>query len=348
MAKAVNVGNLIVGGENPVWIQSMTTTDTLDAAATKAQVDALAKAGCDLVRIAVSSIDEVNACRNFLSCTSVPLVADIQFDYRLAIACADAGFSKIRFNPGNIGSDSRVAEVAAACKRNRVPIRIGVNSGSLEKEAEASYGRTAEALAESALKHVALLEKHGFYEIIISAKASDVKMTVKANRILAEKSDYPLHLGVTESGSREYGLVKSAVGIGSLLADGIGDTVRVSLTGDPIQEISAAKMILKATGRYLKGCEIISCPTCSRCKYDITNILDDITSYVKNIDTPLKIAVMGCAVNGPGEAKDADLGVAGGKEKSVIFKKGQIFKTVDNASVAAELKTIIDGLCKKP
>ncbi|MCL2797296.1 MAG: (E)-4-hydroxy-3-methylbut-2-enyl-diphosphate synthase [Firmicutes bacterium] len=395
--RTIKVGLLTLGGGNRILIQSMTNTDTADAAATSAQVRALAFAGCDIVRIAVCSMEELAACipllrgrgqgtgdrgqlneelgiRNeewgsdlqrsnssdtphssLLVPNSLPpspeprapspiaLCADIQYDYRLAVACADAGFHKIRFNPGNIGGEKAVAEVVAACKANRVPIRIGVNMGSLEKEAEQKFGRTAKALAESALNHARLLEKCGFYDTVLSVKASDVKTMIAANRILAEKSDYPLHIGVTESGAGEYGLVKSAIGIGALLADGIGDTVRVSLTGDPVREIEAVRMILKATGKLDTGAEIISCPTCSRCKCDLSAVVADITEYAKPVRKPLKIAVMGCAVNGPGEAKDADLGVAFGPEKAAIFEKGKVVKTVKSSDAAAELKKIIES-----
>ncbi|MCL2062597.1 MAG: flavodoxin-dependent (E)-4-hydroxy-3-methylbut-2-enyl-diphosphate synthase [Firmicutes bacterium] len=344
MTKEIRIGKLIIGGGSRITVQSMTNTDTLNAAATKAQVEALAAAGCDIVRIAVSSADEISACAQLLKAAPVPLVADIQFDYRLAVLAADAGFNKIRFNPGNIGSEKKVAEVVAACKANRIPIRIGVNAGSLEKSVETRLGKTGEALAESALAHVHILEKHGFNDIVLSVKSSDVSVMLKANRILNQKTAYPLHLGVTESGLKTYGLVKSAIGIGALLADGIGDTVRVSLTGNPLEEIDAAKLILKAAGRLNTGCEIISCPTCSRCKVNLEQIACAVEAHVAAISAPLKIAVMGCVVNGPGEAKHADAGVAAGPSQSVLFKKGQVCKTVRNDQIIQELKKLIDEI----
>lgn len=342
--RVVKVKNLFIGGGNDILIQSMTNTDTLDHEKTLAQITTLYDVGCDIVRVAVSSEKELDACKNFLNKVQVPLVADIQFDYRLAVACADSGFDKIRFNPGNIGSEKNVLEVVSACKRNAVPIRIGVNAGSIDKNIAAQYGRSAMGLAQSALMHVDVLEKQGFNDIIVSVKSSSVEMMIEANRILAQQIDYPIHIGVTESGSREYGLVKSAIGIGSLLCDGIGDTIRVSLSGDPLQEIDAAKIILKAAGKKQDGVEIVSCPTCSRCKYDMMNVIDEIEDYAKPIKKPLKIAIMGCVVNGPGEASDADVGIAGGKDKSVIFKKGKVVMTAENARVVGELKKIIDEM----
>lgn len=342
--KVIKVKKLLLGGGNRILVQSMTNTDTLNHTDTIKQITDLKNAGCDIVRVAVSSMDELDACKSFLGNVDVPLVADIQFDYRIAIACADSGFDKIRFNPGNIGSKEKVKDVVSACKQNDIPIRIGVNGGSLEKDILDKYGKTASGICESALRHVSILEECGFNNIVLSVKASDVSTMVQANRLLSSKVDYPIHIGVTESGAREYGLVKSSIGIGSLLNDGIGDTIRVSLSGDPLQEIDAGKMILKAVGKLNEGCEIISCPTCSRCKYNMVDIIDDITAYVKDIKTPLKIAIMGCVVNGPGEAKDCDLGVAGGVDKAVLFLKGKVVKTVSNDSVLVELKKLIDSV----
>jgi len=343
MRKTVYVKNVAIGGNHPVVIQSMTNTDTLDVAATSCQIERLAKAGADIVRLAVSSQQEVLACKQMLACSPVPLVADIQFDYRLAVACADVGFGAIRFNPGNIGSEASVKEVVAACKHNNVPIRIGVNLGSLEKEIEHQYGRTAEALVESTLKHVHVLEKYDFSNIVLSAKASDVKVMIDANRQLHKKTLYPLHLGVTESGIAAYGTIKSAIGIGALLADGIGDTIRVSLTGDPCLEIPVAKDIVRASGRSKIGVEIVSCPTCSRCKYDMTPLVEAISKYTQDMSASLKIAIMGCVVNGPGEAKDADIGACGGAGKCALFKKGKVLQTVDAAQVEEALKKLIDS-----
>lgn len=344
MKKSVNVGKIKIGGGAKISIQSMTNTDTLNAEATTAQIDALAKRGCDIVRVAVSSKEEVEASKTIVAASKVPLVADIQFDYRLAIACADIGYNKIRFNPGNIGGEEKVKELVAACKANGVPIRIGVNGGSLEKEIIEKYGNCAEGLAESALSHVKILENCGFYDIVVSVKSSDVQIMTQANRILNERCPYPLHIGVTESGAYEEGLVKSAVGIGALLLDGIGDTLRVSLSGDPLQEIDAAKRILRAVGLDKDYCEIVSCPTCSRCRYDMMSVVDKVRELTKNVNKRMKIAVMGCVVNGPGEARDADLGVAGGKDKAVIFKKGEIVATLKSEEIIPYMEKAIQEL----
>lgn len=337
----IKIGNVIIGGGEPIAIQSMTNTPTSDVEKTINQINELIGAGCDIVRLAVSDMCEVSASKEILKRVKVPLVADIQFDYKLAIACSDIGFNKVRFNPGNIGSESNVSELVKACKINKTPIRVGVNSGSIEKDLLGKYGKTGEALAYSALNHVALLEKFGFHDIVVSVKASDINNMIAANRIISEKCDYPLHLGVTESGAYDYGLVKSAIGIGSLLSDGIGDTIRVSLTGNPVSEISAAKLILQSL-RLKEHCEIVSCPTCSRCKIDLLKIVDEVNAMTKGINKNLKIAVMGCVVNGPGEAKDADFGIAGGDGKGVIFKKGEIIKTVSESEIIPELKKLID------
>ncbi len=342
MKKTIKVGDVTIGGTAPVSIQSMTNTDTADTAATISQIRALAKEGCDIARLAVCNDEDMISCKKIMASAPIPLVADIQFDWKLAAACSELGFSKVRINPGNIGSDENVHKLVDVCKANSTPIRIGVNLGSLQKEISDKYGRTPEALCESALKHVALLEKFGFYDIVLSVKASDVNICTKAYRLLNDKTDYPLHLGITESGARTYGIIKSAMGIGSLLLDGIGDTVRVSLTGDPVCEVSVAKQILQALGKR-SGCEIISCPTCSRCKVDLEHIYEEVSKMLVNVDKPLKVAVMGCVVNGPGEAADADLGVAGGKERSVIFSRGKIIKTVSNDKIVSELKELIDG-----
>ncbi len=338
MIKTVKIKDLLIGGGNRITVQSMTNTKTADIDATCKQIRGLIDAGCDIIRLAVSNDEEVNACREYLRRFDAPLVADIQFDYKLAIKCSDIGFAKVRINPGNIGGEDKVHELVAACKSNRTPIRIGVNGGSLEKGA---VGRGAEALAESALRHVALLEKFGFDDIVISAKSSDVRVMIQANRILSDRCGYPLHLGVTESGDAEYGTIKSAIGIGALLADGIGDTIRVSLTGDPVSEVIAAKKILRAVGLDKNYCEIISCPTCSRCGYDLPEIVRQVREETKDIDFPLKIAIMGCVVNGPGEAKDADLGVAGGGDKAVLFTKGKVYKTIPMCDILPELRRMI-------
>lgn len=342
MTKAVKLGKITIGGGAPVSVQSMTNTPTLDSARTLAQIRALEKAGCDIVRIAVSSMEEIEACKRIIGKTAAALVADIQFDYRLAVAAADIGFDKIRFNPGNIGDESKVKEVVAACKANGVPIRVGVNGGSQEKEIK---GSGAKALVESALKHVAILEKCGFYDTVLSVKSSNVRTMTEAYEILHEKCDYPLHLGVTESGTKTRGIVKSSIGIGSLLLKGIGDTIRVSLTGDPVREVEAAKLILNSLGLMDGGVEIVSCPTCSRCEYDMERIVDRLESELGGLHKKLKVAVMGCVVNGPGEAKDADVALCGGKNgKAALYCKGKPLKTINADDAVSEILALIEKL----
>lgn len=340
--RKIKVGNLYIGGDAPVTVQSMTNTPTADYEATLAQIRALEAAGCDIVRLAVSSEDEVEACKKIIGKTVAPLVADIQFDYRLAVACADIGFDKIRFNPGNIGDESKVKEVVAACKRNGVPIRVGVNGGSLDKTLE-NVEDKAEALTESALKHVAILEKLGFYDTVISVKSSDVRTMIDAYERLHEQCDYPLHLGVTESGTKIRGIVKSSIGIGSLLLKGIGDTIRVSLTGDPVKEVEAARLILGAVGLNEGGVEIVSCPTCSRCRYDMEKVVDEVEKSVGRLKKNVKIAVMGCVVNGPGEAKDADIAVCGGGDgKAALYEKGRFVKSIAATDAAKEILALAE------
>ena len=342
LKRKVKVGNIEIGGGAPVSVQSMTNTQTADIEATVNQIKKLQKAGCDIVRLAVCDENDVNSCRKILSAVSVPLVADIQFDWKLAAACSEIGFAKVRFNPGNIGSNENVRKLTEVCKANGTPIRIGVNMGSLSKSVLDKYGRSAQALCESALEHAALLEKFGFYDTVLSVKASNVTECISAYKLLDEKCDYPLHVGITESGGGLQGIVKSSVGIGSLLAIGIGDTVRVSLTGDPVNEVIVAKKILQSLG-LRKGCEIISCPTCSRCKIDLSAIHDKVDKMLEGVDIPLKVAVMGCVVNGPGEAAEADFGVAGGGDgKSVLFRKGKALKTVANDEIIPELKKLLE------
>lgn len=342
MSRKVKIGNIEIGGGNPIAVQSMTNTITSDYNATLLQLQQLQNAGCDIARLAVNNAEDVETSKRLIKAISMPLVADIQFDYKLAIASADAGYAKIRFNPGNIGSEKNVAEVVAACKANNVPIRIGVNSGSLEKDVTKEFGFGSDAMVKSVQKHVSMLEKYGFYNIVLSAKSSNVKTTIDVYRKL-HAMDYPLHIGVTESGYSTMGIIKSAIGIGSLLADGIGDTVRVSLTGDPVQEISAASDILKAVGLKEDFCEIVSCPTCSRCKYNLESIVKELTDYTKNIKKKIKIAAMGCVVNGPGEARDADFGFAGGGNgQAVIFEKGIVVKKISTAEILDEIKRRID------
>ena len=327
--REVSIGRVRIGGQNKLAIQSMTNTDTHDADATITQIKALASAGCDIVRITVPDLEAAETVRVIKETgLNVPLVADIHFDYRVALRCAEYGIDKIRINPGNIGDDDRVKAVADACRTRHIPIRIGVNSGSLEKHILAKYGSpTADALTESALYHAGLLEKFGFEDIVISIKASTVPAMIAANRKLASVCDYPLHLGVTEAGGAEIGLVKSAAGIGSLICDGIGDTFRVSLTADPVKEVEAARKILNAIGVEGQcGLQIVSCPTCGRTKIDLIDLSARFEEAVKAeglTDLPVKVALMGCVVNGPGEAREADIGIAGGKGEALLFSHGE-------------------------
>ena len=346
--RAVAVGGVVIGGQAPIAIQSMTNTDTHNAAATLAQIRALEAAGCDVVRLTVPDLaaaETVSAIKE--AGVSIPLVADIHFDYRVAVACAERGVDKIRINPGNIGGEENVRAVVKACRAGKVPIRIGVNGGSLEKHILAKYGApTAEALVESALYHAQMLEKFDFYDTVISIKASEVSTMIAATRALAAKCDYPLHLGVTEAGDKEMGSIKSAIGIGSLLADGIGDTVRVSLTADPVEEIGAAKRIFSALGIEGQcGMNIVSCPTCGRTKIDLIALSARFREAVEReglSHLPLRVALMGCAVNGPGEAREADLGICGGNGEALLIAKGEILRKIPEGDVIdvliAELK----------
>ena len=341
--RKIRVGNVFIGGDAPIAIQSMTNTDTHDKYATLSQILSLERLGCDIVRITVPDSDAV-ATIPYLKANGVtiPIVADIHFDYKIAIKCADAGVDKIRINPGNIGSDDKVFEVVNACKNAGIPIRIGVNSGSLEKDILAKYGAPcADALCESAMYHASLLEKYDFNDIVISIKASNPYEMIKANRKLSLMCDYPLHLGVTEAGSKSMGSIKSAVGIGSLLCDGIGDTVRVSLTDTPEEEIDAAKNIFNAVGiEGQSGMDIVSCPTCGRTKIDLISLVAEFERRVKEEELtsmPIKVALMGCVVNGPGEAKEADIGVAGGKGEAVLIKKGVIVEKIAEGDIVERL-----------
>ena len=342
MKKSVFCGDVKIGGGAPVSIQSMTNTNTADVNKTLEQIKALEEAGCQIVRLAVPDMDAAHAFSKIKRRADVPLVADIHFDYRLALAAIEAGADKIRINPGNIGAEENVRRVVEAAKKQGIPIRVGVNSGSLEKDILAKYGRvTAEGLAESALRNVALLEKYDFDDIVISLKSSDVKMNFDAYRIVSERSDYPLHIGVTEAGTLARGRVKSAAGIGALLLEGIGDTMRVSLTADPVEEVTFAKELLAAVGLRRDRIEIVSCPTCGRTEVDLQVIADAVEKRVEALQDKgvrnLKIAVMGCAVNGPGEAKGADIGVACGKGKGVLFAGGEIIRTVKEEDIADEI-----------
>lgn len=339
--KKVKCGGLEFGGGR-VYVQSMLNVPADDAERSAEQARALEAAGCELIRAAVPRIDDVPLITALKKAVSVPIVADIHFDHKIALACVEAGVDKVRINPGNIGGAENVKAVADACRKNGVPIRIGVNGGSLERELLAKYGKpTPEALAESALNHVKLLNDCDFDDIVISLKSSDVRLTIAAYRLLAEQTDYPLHLGVTEAGTERMGLIKSSVGIGSLLCDGIGDTIRVSLTADPIKEVYAAKDILRACGLG-GGVEIISCPTCGRTKIDLISLANRVEEMLRNVDKQIKVAVMGCAVNGPGEARGADIGVAGGNGEALLFKKGEILRKIPEDKILEELKKEID------
>ncbi len=340
--RAVRVGGLILGGEGKIAVQSMANTPAHDLEAGVQQAIAIEQAGCDILRFAVPDMESVAIFERAREAgVKIPLVADIHFDWRLAVACAERGADKIRINPGNIGGDENVKRVVDACRAKGLPIRIGVNSGSLQKEILAKYGSpTAEALAESALTHAAILEKFDFYDTVISIKSSDPLTMIKANRILAERCDYPLHLGVTEAGSERMGTVKSAVGIGSLLCDGIGDTVRVSLTADPVKEIRAARELLCAVGYPVSLINTVSCPTCGRTKIDLISIVNEFEERAQteaHPSRPITVALMGCAVNGPGEAREADIGFAGGNGEALLFKRGEIVRKLNEADIVGEL-----------
>lgn len=342
--RKVKIGNLYIGGGERVAVQSMTTAYTADAEKTAEQIKALESCGCDIVRVAVPDEDSAKAIFDIKNKIDIPLVADIHFDYRLALICIERGVDKIRINPGNIGGEDRARLVAEEAKRRHIPIRIGVNGGSLEKEILEKYGSaTPEAMVESAAGHVRILEKYGFYDTVISIKSSDVRKTIAAYRLASERFDYPLHLGVTEAGTYKNGVIKSAIGIGSLLADGIGDTIRVSLTDDPIREVETAKRILKALGLSKGGIEVVSCPTCARCRINLIPIAKQVNEALENIDADIKVAVMGCVVNGPGEAKDADIGIAGGDGCAVLFKKGIVAGKIPEEKI---VETLIEEIKK--
>ena len=324
MTRQIKVGGVAIGGGAPVVIQSMLNTKTTDVEGSLQQLKALKTAGCQIARLAVPNMEAVRSFSEICKESPLPLVADIHFDYKLAIAAAEGGASKIRINPGNIGGEDRVEAVVAACKDRNIPIRIGVNGGSLDKKLLEKYGHpTAEALVESAFEHLELLEKFGFYDTCVSMKSSTVPTMVAAARLFRSKCDYPLHIGVTETGPVRMGLMKSAMGIGTLLLDGTGDTIRVSLTDDPVEEIYAAKDILKAAGLRKEGVNIISCPTCGRTQIDLIGLVNQVDEALKDCEKPITVAVMGCVVNGPGEAREADIGIAGGDSCGMLFEKGQ-------------------------
>lgn len=345
MSKQIKVGSVLVGGGAPVSIQSMTNTRTDDVAATLAQIRALATAGCEIVRVAVPDMEAAKAVGKLKEESPLPIVVDIHFDYRLALEAIAAGADKVRINPGNIGGEDRVKAVADACRLRGIPIRIGVNGGSLEKTLLAKYGGVCpEAMVESAFGHIRLLEKFDFDDICVSLKSSSVPMTMKAYQLMHEQSNYPLHIGVTEAGTVKMGTLKSAVGIGGLLALGIGDTMRVSLSADPVEEIVAARDILKAAGVRKEGAELVSCPTCGRTRIDLIALANEVEERLKEVSKDITVAVMGCVVNGPGEASAADCGIAGGIGEGLLFQKGQIVKKVPQEQLVEELFALIDTL----
>lgn len=351
--KEIKIGNVLIGGNNKIAIQSMTNTDTSDSSSTIKQIEDLSAAGCDIVRITVPDIKSAETIAKIKDKDiTIPIVADIHFDYKVALKCAEIGVDKIRINPGNIGDDENVKAVCDACNKKNIPIRIGVNSGSLEKNILLKYGApSAEALVESAMYHISLLEKYDFNNIVVSIKASNVENMIKSNRLLADKISYPIHLGVTEAGGYERGLVKSSIGIGALISDGIGDTLRVSLTDDPILEISSAKTILGALDiKGQSGLNIISCPTCGRTKIDLISLVKAFEKAALEeglMDMPIKVALMGCVVNGPGEAREADIGIAGGKGEALLFSKGEIIRKIPENEIISTLINAIKEIGEK-
>ncbi len=345
-SRTVKVGQYKLGGKNPVRVQSMCNTDTRDTKATVMQILALEKAGCEIVRVAVPDMIAAKAIGTIKRQIHIPLVADIHFDYKLALETIEQGIDKVRINPGNIGSEEKVKAVVLACKKNKVPIRIGINGGSLEKEILKKYKNkvTAQGMVESAMRHIRILEKHNFKDILISLKASDIERTVEAYRLLAKKVDYPLHIGITEAGTIFRGTVMSSIGLGILLYEGLGATLRVSLTADPVEEMKVAWEILKSLKLRKKGITVTSCPTCGRTQIDLIKLANQVEDVVKNIDKDLHIAVMGCVVNGPGEAREADIGVAGGKGMGAIFRKGKVIKSVQEKDILNALLEEIEKL----
>ncbi len=345
MTKQINVGGVLMGGGAPVTIQSMTNTPTQDAEATAAQIRKLAAAGCEIVRVAVPDMEAARAVGKIKENSPIPVVVDIHFDYKLALEAIAAGADKVRINPGNIGGEDKVKAVAEACRNHNIPIRIGVNGGSLEKPILAKYGGvTPEAMVESAFGHIKLLNKFDFDDICVSLKSSSVPVTMKAYQLMSQESNYPLHIGVTEAGTVRMGTLKSAVGIGGLLALGIGDTMRVSLSAHPVEEVYAAREILRAAGVRREGPELVSCPTCGRTRIDLIALANEVEERLKTVDKPITVAVMGCAVNGPGEARTADCGIAGGIGEGLLFQKGEIVKKVPQDRLVDELFALIERL----
>ncbi|WP_196605335.1 flavodoxin-dependent (E)-4-hydroxy-3-methylbut-2-enyl-diphosphate synthase [Pectinatus haikarae] len=343
--RQIHIGKIKIGGGAAVSVQSMTNTKTDDTAATVGQISALARAGCDIVRMAVPDMESAQNIGNIKNLTDMPLVADIHFDYRLALTAIEQGIDALRINPGNIGDRERVQKVVSAAKKKNIPIRIGVNAGSLDKKILLKYGHvTAQAMVDSAMEHVRILEDMDFHDIKISLKSHDVPLTIEAYRLMSQTADYPLHLGITEAGTANTGVIKSAVGIGILLSEGIGDTFRISLTGDPVNEVKAANEILKTLGLREYGPTLVSCPTCGRCNINLAGIADQIERKLADISVPIKVAVMGCVVNGPGEARDADIGIAGGKGEGLLFRKGKIIRKVPENDLVSQLFKEIDKI----
>ena len=344
-SRTIKIGPVAVGGDNPVVVQSMTNTDTRNVSATVAQIKRLEEAGCELIRVAVLDEEAAVAIRAIRKSIIIPLVADIHFDYKLALKSIDAGVDGLRINPGNIGDEKKVAAIVSACKDRSIPIRIGVNSGSLDKEKLEKYGGVcAEAMVDSALDNIKILEDMDFREIKISLKSSSVLLSLEAYRLMAAQVDYPLHLGITEAGTKDRALIKSALGIGMLLYEGIGDTIRLSLTADPVEEVWAAYELLRTLGLRNRGMELISCPTCGRCEIDLIKLAEEIDGRIRTMPEPLKVAVMGCVVNGPGEAREADVGIAGGRGFGFLFRKGEIIKKVPEAEMLDELLREIEKI----
>ena len=347
LTKEVHIGNRVIGGANPILIQSMTNTKTEDVAATVAQIQKLTKAGCDIIRCAVPTMEAAKALAEIKKQVEIPIVADIHFDYKLAIAAMENGADKIRINPGNIGSVDRVKAVVDVAKERNIPIRVGVNSGSLEKNLVEKYGGvTAEGIVESALDKVKIIEDMGYDNLVVSIKSSDVMMCVKAHELIADKTNHPLHVGITEAGTIISGNIKSSIGLGLILSQGIGDTIRVSLTGDPVEEIKSAKLILRTLGLRKGGIEVVSCPTCGRTQIDLIGLANKVETMVAEFPLDIKVAVMGCVVNGPGEAKEADLGVAGGIGEGLIIKKGEIYKKVPEEQLLDALRYELENWSK--
>lgn len=340
--REVKVGNLILGGDNPVRVQSMCSTDTKDIDATVKQILELENEGCEIIRVAVPDMESAKCIGDIKKQINIPLVADIHFDYLLALEAIKQGIDKVRINPGNIGSEEKVKSVVEACKEKNVPIRIGVNVGSIEKELVEKYGPTPKAAVESCLKHVRILEKLNFYNTLLSIKFNDVPQMIETYRLLASKTEYPLHLGVTHAGTAFMGTVKNAIGIGTLLQEGIGATLRVSLTAPVTEEVKVGWAILKSLDLRQRGPELISCPTCGRTKYDLLTLVKKVEDYLVTVNKPIKVAVMGCVVNGPGEASQADIGIAGAKDNGIIFAKGKVIKTVPEEKMFEELKKLIE------